>query len=75
MIINGFVFKNPLRIKGFLSFLLLISLFFFNTLSFAQTAEAEKNFAVCKACHTIGGGKLIGPDLKGVTERRDEDCM
>lgn len=25
----------------------------------------------CAACHTIGGGKLIGPDLKGVTERRD----
>lgn len=25
----------------------------------------------CAACHTIGGGKLVGPDLKGVTERRD----
>ncbi len=25
----------------------------------------------CAACHTIGGGKLIGPDLKGVTQRRD----
>ncbi|MCD4664425.1 MAG: caspase family protein [Bacteroidales bacterium] len=34
--------------------------------------EAEKNFAICKACHTIGGGKLIGPDLQGVTERREE---
>lgn len=27
--------------------------------------------AKCKACHTIGGGKLIGPDLKGITQRRD----
>ncbi len=25
----------------------------------------------CEACHTIGGGDKIGPDLKGVTHRRD----
>lgn len=25
----------------------------------------------CAACHTIGGGQLVGPDLQGVTERRD----
>lgn len=24
----------------------------------------------CIACHTIGGGRLTGPDLAGVTERR-----
>lgn len=75
MIINGFVSKNPLRIKGFLTFVLLLSLSFFTLFSFGQTAEAEKNFAVCKACHTIGGGKLIGPDLKGVTERHSEEWL
>lgn len=26
----------------------------------------------CAACHTVGGGKLTGPDLKGVTKLRDE---
>jgi mono/diheme cytochrome c family protein len=26
----------------------------------------------CTACHKVGGGKLVGPDLKGVTARRDE---
>jgi len=26
----------------------------------------------CAACHTIGGGKLVGPDLKEVTTRRDD---
>ena len=24
----------------------------------------------CTACHKIGGGKLVGPDLQGVTARR-----
>lgn len=25
----------------------------------------------CASCHTIGGGNLVGPDLKGVTTRRE----
>ena len=25
----------------------------------------------CSGCHTVGGGRLGGPDLVGVTERRD----
>jgi len=25
----------------------------------------------CMSCHTIGGGRLVGPDLKDVTQRRD----
>ena len=29
----------------------------------------------CAACHTIGKGKLSGPDLLGVTERREEDWL
>lgn len=36
----------------------------------------EKLFnSTCKACHTINGGKLIGPDLAGVNERRDQDWL
>ena len=30
---------------------------------------------LCKGCHTIGGGKLVGPDLKGVADRRDADWV
>lgn len=29
----------------------------------------------CTSCHTIGGGRLAGPDLKGVLERRDRDWL
>ncbi len=64
--------KSLLKLRRYVSGLFLI---FFLVTSFAtvgQTADDAKNFAQCKACHTIGGGKLVGPDLKGVTERRDE---
>jgi mono/diheme cytochrome c family protein len=42
-----------------------------------QTAEEgraifEQN---CAACHTIGGGDLVGPDLKDVADRRDPDWL
>lgn len=38
-------------------------------------ATVEKGKALfaskgCIACHKMGGGKLVGPDLKGVTTRR-----
>jgi nitrite reductase (NO-forming) len=47
--------------------------------TFGQT-EAEKGKQLfqqktCAACHTIGGGKLAGPDLAGVTERREEEWL
>ena len=29
----------------------------------------------CMNCHTIGGGRLTGPDLKDVTKRKDRDWL
>lgn len=29
----------------------------------------------CANCHTIGGGRLIGPDLKNVGQRRDKEWL
>lgn len=29
----------------------------------------------CASCHTIGGGRLAGPDLKDVTKRRDREWL
>lgn len=38
----------------------------------SDDAEAAAIFRQsCASCHTIGGGRLVGPDLKGVTERQD----
>ncbi len=55
-----------------LSFLMLI---FTSSIAVAQDASdffAEK----CASCHTIGGGKLVGPDLKGLLERQpDRDWL
>ena len=49
------------------------------TFSLAQAAPPHQDAvsgealfkAKCAACHTVGAGKLVGPDLKGVTTRRD----
>ena len=38
----------------------------------SATAGGETYGQICAACHTIGGGVRLGPDLQGVTERRDE---
>lgn len=40
----------------------------------AETPEpAALKFAeTCATCHTIGGGRKVGPDLLGVTNRRDK---
>lgn len=72
MIINNIIRNKPLGIRayitsGFLALFLVIS-----TFAFSQTGEDEKNYQQCKACHTIGGGKLVGPDLLGISEKRDE---
>lgn len=43
----------------------------------AQSAEEGGQIfqAKCAGCHTIGGGRLVGPDLKDVTRQRDQDWL
>lgn len=45
--------------------------------AFAQSAsEGEKLFKeTCVGCHTIGGGRLVGPDLAGVHDRRTQQWL
>lgn len=39
----------------------------------ADIKKGQELFAAkgCVGCHKVGGGKLVGPDLKGVLTRRD----
>lgn len=42
----------------------------------ADSTEARKIFTQrCMACHTFGKGVKVGPDLKGVTERRQRPWL
>ena len=73
---------SNIRILGFkgvtkLSLLLFINLMLLSSFNLpAQNArQGKKLFQECAACHTIGGGRLVGPDLKGVNERRDKEWL
>ncbi len=74
MIMNNFLLIKP-QFKRFITGFLLFLLFIASSHSFGQTADAAKNFTECRACHTIGGGRLVGPDLKGITEKYSEDWL
>jgi mono/diheme cytochrome c family protein len=59
-----------------------VSLFIFLTYSpqlFSQSPDASPGLQLfksnCAACHSIGGGKLVGPDLIGVTQKRSEEWL
>ena len=42
----------------------------------ASVVEGKNIFqAKCSSCHTIGGGRLVGPDLKGVTAAMDHEWL
>lgn len=56
---------------------LMLAVIFFATASTAAAAidPAQEFNKRCSSCHTVGGGVLKGPDLKGVTERRSMDWL
>lgn len=43
--------------------------------SAVSAQSPEQLFTVCNACHTVGAGIRVGPDLAGVTERRSEEWL
>ena len=41
-----------------------------------DAAQGKLDFeSKCLACHTVGGGDKVGPDLAGVTKRRSDDWL
>lgn len=61
------------QIKMMLVF--LVSVVVFPKLAASAMDPAQEFNKRCSSCHTIGGGILKGPDLKGVTERRSMDWL
>ena len=60
--------------------IVLLSFNSFIPVSRGDQAEAEQGKKLfqergCAACHSIGKGKITGPDLLGVTKRRDEEWL
>jgi mono/diheme cytochrome c family protein len=55
----------------------LAVLFFISHSEDGRTQESGEQIyqKTCFACHTIGGGQLVGPDLIGVHERRSQDWL
>jgi mono/diheme cytochrome c family protein len=46
-----------------------------STLPVASQSGEELFKSTCSSCHTIGQGRLIGPDLSGVTEKMPADWL
>ncbi|HUH98511.1 MAG TPA: cytochrome c [Anaerolineales bacterium] len=65
-------------IRGSILFTIITGAFLAGTTMLAQAASPAQDRSngeaifktKCAVCHTIGGGQLIGPDLKGVTQDR-----
>lgn len=46
------------------------------TITFGYANEGQDLFKLtCAACHTIGGGRLVGPDLINIAEKRNQDWL
>lgn len=60
--------------RKFILILAIVSLLFLRNI-IAQSSGEKIFFEKCTACHTVGEGKRIGPDLAGVTERRDTEWL
>lgn len=54
-----------------LSFFILALLL--SSQAYTQTLSGKELFTGnCQACHSIGGGDIVGPDLAGIMEKREE---
>ncbi|ADC64490.1 cytochrome c class I [Ferroglobus placidus DSM 10642] len=70
MIVGGNNFVRSLFLMLAVTLLLSLSA----GTGYAQTGE-EIFSRKCVSCHTIGGGDLVGPDLLGITEKRDREWL
>jgi cytochrome c551/c552 len=54
----------------------LFTFFMLFIFMFVNANEGEDLYKLtCAACHTVGKGKLVGPDLQNITEKRNQDWL
>lgn len=59
--------------RDYIRYLLVFGLLNLCYGSYSQVIDGSAIFATnCAACHTIGQGQLVGPDLKDVTQKYDK---
>lgn len=70
--ITGFSKRWRVAVSG-----ILMIVFWLGPVKQGEAEEAGQEIfqSFCAACHTIGAGKLVGPDLAGVTLRREEGWL
>lgn len=52
---------------------LLVLIIISGSITLSSAQNGEKNFkTICASCHTIGKGRLVGPDLKNVHTKYEE---
>ncbi len=71
------IFPQLLFFLTLFGFLFFAGITLTNAKDVAQNADNGQQIfdSKCKSCHSIGGGDLVGPDLKGVTERTDPNWL
>ncbi len=62
-------------LKQSLNISLIAASIFISTLALKAQNGTELYKTHCAACHTVGGGKMVGPDLKGISELRSEEWL
>ncbi len=70
MINRGFAIR-----KSVVGFLVVAGWLIGSQLASAQESGKQIFQQSCAACHSVGGGRLVGPDLKGVNDKRPEDWL
>ncbi|MDG1933863.1 MAG: c-type cytochrome [Flavobacteriales bacterium] len=69
------IIKDMIQTKYITKYFLLTILFTLSIKAFSQADGAKIYKQNCTACHVLGETKLIGPGLKGITEKRDKEWL
>jgi len=67
--------RKPITVSKALPLILVFSALLVSSLSMAQDKGKEIFEKNCAVCHKISDEKLVGPGLKGITERREKPWL